>query len=38
MKVISKYPLLFNTLEVIVVFLVFSLVNVNSFIRFRQFP
>ena len=26
MKVISKYPLLFNTLEVIVVFLVFSLV------------
>ncbi len=38
MKLISKYPLLFNALEVVVVFLAFSLVNVNSFIRFRQFP
>jgi O-antigen ligase len=38
MKFINKYPLLFNTLEFIVIFLAFSLVNVNSFIRFRQFP
>jgi len=34
----SKYPLLFNTLEVMVVFLAFGLVNINSLVRFRQFP
>ena len=38
MKLINKYRVLFNTLEFIVIFLAFSLVNVNSYIRFRQFP
>ena len=34
----GRYSLLFNTLEALVIFLAFALVNVNSFIRFRQFP
>ena len=33
-----KYRLLLSTLEIMVIFFSFGLVNVNSFIRFRQFP
>src|ERR1044072_3843290 len=33
-----EYQLLFRVTEVIVVFFVFALVNINSLIRFRQFP
>ena len=32
-----RYSLLLTTLDVLVIFLAFSLVNINSFIRFRQF-
>lgn len=38
MKLESKFPLLFKTLEGIVIFFVFALVNINSFVLFRQFP
>jgi len=34
----KRFSLLFRTLEVIVMFFVFALVNINSFVRFRQFP
>ena len=34
----KRFSLLFRTLEVIVLFFAFALVNINSFIRFRQFP
>lgn len=34
----GKYRLLFNTLEVIIIFFSFALVNINSLVRFRQFP
>jgi exopolysaccharide production protein ExoQ len=34
----GKYRLLLITLEIIVIFFSFTLVNINSFIRFRQFP
>ena len=34
----GKYRLLLSTLEVMVIFFSVGLVNVNSFIRFRQFP
>ena len=38
MKLESKFPLLFKTIEVIVIFFIFVLVNINSFALFRQFP
>src|SRR5688572_7652059 len=38
MKFLSNFSSLFRALETIVIFLAFVLVNVNSFIRFRQFP
>ena len=34
----NDFPILFNTLEVLVVFFAFALVNINSLVRFRQFP
>jgi len=34
----GKYRLLLSTLEIMVIFFSFALVNINSFIRFRQFP
>lgn len=34
----GRYRLLFNTLEVIAIFLGLGLVNINSLVRFRQFP
>ena len=34
----KRFSLLFRTLEVIVIFFIFALVNINSFVRFRQFP
>jgi exopolysaccharide production protein ExoQ len=34
----KRFSLLFRTLEVIVMFFVFALVDINSFVRFRQFP
>jgi len=34
----GKYQLLFSALETMVIFISFALVNINSFIRFRQFP
>ncbi len=37
-KVKGKFQLLFQTVEIIVIFLTVALVNVNSLIRFRQFP
>src|SRR5687767_6163507 len=37
-EVQKRFSLLFRTLEVIVIFFVFALVNLNSFVRFRQFP
>ena len=33
----KSFPAFFKTLEWVVIFLAFVLVNVNSFIRFRQF-
>jgi exopolysaccharide production protein ExoQ len=33
-----EFPLLFRVVEIIVIFLIFALVNINSLIRFRQFP
>jgi exopolysaccharide production protein ExoQ len=33
-----RFSLLFRSLEIIVIFLVLVLVNINSFVRFRQFP
>jgi exopolysaccharide production protein ExoQ len=38
MKLESRFPLLFKALEVIVIFFIFVLVNINSFALFRQFP
>ena len=38
MKPKNEFSLSFKALEGVVIFLAFSLVNVNSFIRFRQFP
>ena len=38
MKLESKFPLLFKTIEVIAIFFIFVLVNINSFALFRQFP
>jgi exopolysaccharide production protein ExoQ len=37
-EVRKRFALLFRTLEVIVIFFIFALVNINSFVRFRQFP
>jgi len=37
-KANQRFSLLFRTLEIIVIFFVFALVNINSFVRFRQFP
>ena len=34
----NDFPILFNTLELLVVFFAFALVNINSLVRFRQFP
>ena len=34
----KSFSLLFSTLEIIVVFFAVTLVNINSFVRFRQFP
>jgi O-antigen ligase len=34
----SRFPLLFQTIEIAVIFFIFALVNINSLIRFRQFP
>jgi len=34
----NDFPILFNTLEFLVVFFAFALVNINSLVRFRQFP
>ena len=34
----TRFPLLFKTLEVFSVFFIMVLINVNSLIRFRQFP
>jgi exopolysaccharide production protein ExoQ len=37
-KANKRFSLLFHTLEVTVIFFIFALVNINSFVRFRQFP
>lgn len=34
----KRFSLLFYTLEAVVIFFIFALVNINSFVRFRQFP
>jgi hypothetical protein len=34
----TKFPLLFQTLELFALFFIVALVNMNSFIRIRQFP
>ncbi len=38
MKLHDKFPLLFNSLEVLLIVVAFILMNTNSFVRFRQFP
>jgi len=37
-KANQRFSLLFRILEIIVIFFIFMLVNINSFVRFRQFP
>src|SRR5687768_1328388 len=37
-KANQRFSLLFRTLEIIAIFFIFMLVNINSFVRFRQFP
>ena len=34
----SKFPLLSRTVDILVIFFSFALVNINSLVRFRQFP
>ncbi len=38
MKIKNKFPLLFKFLEGLALFFIFALVNINSFVRLRQFP